>query len=145
MIPSWIKHWCHLPLFASLQSYAWKSTYFPLEVQLYKQVEGAPVGSPLSPVLADLYMEYWNDGHQNSPKPPSLCMVPIHGRHLCHTAPWTWISRRLPLQYQFPQIEHRVHHGDREGQKTPFLGCVGTEEGSGLMTTVYRKPTHTDH
>ena len=72
MIPLWIKHWCHWPLFASLRSYAWKSTYFPLEVQLYKQVEGAPVGSPLSPVLADLYMEYWNDGHKKKTKPPSL-------------------------------------------------------------------------
>ena len=35
-----------------------KSTYFKFEDQLYEQTEGAPMGSPLSPVIADLYMEF---------------------------------------------------------------------------------------
>ena len=30
-----------------------ESTYFVFEDQLYEQTEGAPMGSPLSPVIAD--------------------------------------------------------------------------------------------
>ena len=34
-----------------------RSTYFQLEEQFYEQVEGAAMGSPLSPITANLYME----------------------------------------------------------------------------------------
>ena len=33
-----------------------ESTYFEFEDEMYKQTDGAPMGSPLSLVLADLYM-----------------------------------------------------------------------------------------
>ena len=36
-----------------------KSTYFQFENNFYKQIEGASMGSPLSPVIANLYMEYF--------------------------------------------------------------------------------------
>ena len=35
------------------------NTYFSFQRQLYKQVEGAPVESPVSPTVANLYREYF--------------------------------------------------------------------------------------
>ena len=35
------------------------STFFGFDDEIYEQVEGAPMGSPLSPVIADLYMEFF--------------------------------------------------------------------------------------
>ena len=35
-----------------------KNTYFSFQDQFYEQVEGAAMGSPLSPIVANLYMEY---------------------------------------------------------------------------------------
>ena len=35
-----------------------KNTYFSLQGQFYEQVEGAAMGSPISPIVANLYMEY---------------------------------------------------------------------------------------
>ena len=35
------------------------NTYFSFQGQFYNQVEGAAMGSPVSPIVADLYMEYF--------------------------------------------------------------------------------------
>ena len=35
-----------------------KNTYFSFQGQIYEQVEGAAMGSPVSPIVANLYMEY---------------------------------------------------------------------------------------
>ena len=35
-----------------------KNTYFSFQDQFFEQVEGAAMGSPVRPIVADLYMEY---------------------------------------------------------------------------------------
>ena len=35
-----------------------KNTYFSFQDQFYEQVEGVAMGSPVSPIVANLYMEY---------------------------------------------------------------------------------------
>ena len=47
------------PTICRLTELCMKSTYFAFEDQLYEQIKGAPMGCPLSPVLADLYMEFF--------------------------------------------------------------------------------------
>ena len=37
------------------------NTYFLFQGQYYEQTEGAAMGSPVSPVLANLYMEFFED------------------------------------------------------------------------------------
>ncbi|XP_023028767.2 uncharacterized protein [Leptinotarsa decemlineata] len=41
----------------TLAEYCIKNTYFIYNDQRYRQIEGAPMGSPLSPVVANLFME----------------------------------------------------------------------------------------
>ena len=36
-----------------------KNTYFSFQDQFYEQVEGVTLGSPVSPIVASLYMEYF--------------------------------------------------------------------------------------
>jgi hypothetical protein len=50
MTPSTICHLTNLCL---------TSTYFAFGEHLYEQIKGAPMGSPLSPVLADICMEFF--------------------------------------------------------------------------------------
>ena len=40
-----------------LLEFCLRSTYFPFQDKYYKQVEGAAMGSPISPILTNLYME----------------------------------------------------------------------------------------
>ena len=41
-----------------LLEFCLKNTYFSFQGQFYEQVEGAAMGSPVSPIIANLYMEY---------------------------------------------------------------------------------------
>ena len=41
-----------------LLEFCLKNTYFPFHDQFYEQVEGAAMGSPVSSIVANLYMEY---------------------------------------------------------------------------------------
>ena len=41
-----------------LLEFCLKNTYFSFQGQFYEQVEGAAMGSPVSPSIANLYMEY---------------------------------------------------------------------------------------
>ena len=41
-----------------LLEFCLKNTYFSFQGQFYEQVEGAGMGSPVSPIVANLYMEY---------------------------------------------------------------------------------------
>ena len=50
-----------------------KNTYFSFQDQFYEQVEGAAMGSPVSPIVANLYMEYLEQKVlSNVPHPPSF-------------------------------------------------------------------------
>ena len=41
-----------------LLEFCLKNTYFSFQGQFYEQVEGAAMGFPVSPIIANLYMEY---------------------------------------------------------------------------------------
>ena len=50
-----------------------RSTYFTHRGKFYEQVEWASMGSPISPIVANLYMENFEmKALQSSPNPPSL-------------------------------------------------------------------------
>ena len=53
-----------------LLEFCLKNTYFSFQGQFYEQVEGAAMGSPVSPIVANLYMEY------SEQKPLSTATLP---------------------------------------------------------------------
>ena len=66
-----------------LMEYCLTSTYFIFQGRFYQQQEGAAMGSPLSPIVANLYMEqFWKPGHKHSTTPSpfsgeDLWMTPL--------------------------------------------------------------------
>ena len=44
-----------------LQCICLKTTYFIYDSKIYTQVEGAAMGSPVSPIVANLYMEWFEE------------------------------------------------------------------------------------
>ena len=56
-----------------LLEFCLRSTYFVFQGQYYEQVEGAAMGSPLSPIVANIYMEHFEaKALETAPYPPSL-------------------------------------------------------------------------
>ena len=54
-----------------LLEFCLKNTYFSFQGQFYEQVEGAAMGSPVSPIVANLYMEYLEQkALSTAPNPP---------------------------------------------------------------------------
>ena len=54
-----------------LLEFCLKNTYFSFQDQFYEQVEGVAMGSPVSPIVANLYMEYLEQKSlSTAPHPP---------------------------------------------------------------------------
>ena len=65
-----------------LLEFSLKITYFSFQDQFYEQVKGAAMGSPVSPIVANLYMEYLEQkALSTAPHPPGsgtgLLMTPL--------------------------------------------------------------------
>ena len=59
-----------------LLEFCLKNTYFSFQDQFYEQDEGAAMGSPVSPIVANLYMEYLEQNAlSTAPHPQVLAQV----------------------------------------------------------------------
>ena len=120
-----------------------RSMYFRFQGTYYEQVEGAAMGSPVSAVVANLYMEHFErialDTAKVRPRlwkryvDDTCCIVKTGGvdELLTH------------LNSVRPSIQFTVEV-EKKGC-LPFLDTLLTRSTNGaLEISVYRKPTHTD-
>ena len=57
----------------NLLEFCLNSTSFVFQGQYYQQMEGAAMGSPLSPIMANIFMEQFEkEALETAPTPPSL-------------------------------------------------------------------------
>ena len=128
----------------SLLEFCLTSTYFIFQGRYFKQQEGAAIRSPISPIVANLYMEEFETKAINSaPRPPLL--EKICGWHIYYHPV---IQKKTSfLEHLNSMDEHIQFTGEeaRQNGSIPFLDIliIPDEDGS-LKNTVYRKPTHTD-
>ena len=128
---------------ADLLDFVLRSTYFQYNGSIYEQQEGAGKGSPVSTVIANLYMEAFEEqAIESAPYKPK-----IWKRYVDDT--FTILDRGNVnsflhhLNSQQPTI-HFTMETEKES-KIAFLDTSVSREPDGRLTTsVYRKPTHTD-
>ena len=133
-----------IPNIMDLLEFCLRSTYFTYRGKFYEQVEGAAMDSPISPIVANLFMENFEmRALQPSPNPPLLwkrfvddTFVIINKAHkeefLTHI---NSVDSNIQFTAEDPEPDGSL----------PFLDILITpgEEGR-LVTSVYRKLTHTD-
>ena len=120
------------------------NTYFLFQGTYYEQVQGAAMGSPIRPLIANLFMEEFEVKALNScPYPPYLWL-----RFVDDTFVITKAEHRQPLlqhiNNQDPHIQFTIEEPTQKGT-LPFLDTLVTiESNNTFSTSVDRKPTHTD-
>ena len=128
----------------SLLEFCLRSTYFTFKGRFYEQQEGAAMGSPISPIVANLYMgDLETKAIQSAQNPPSFWR-----RFVDDTLTIMKSSQVESFLHHLNSIDHHIQftkEDSRPDGSMPFLDIliIPREDGS-LSTTVYRKPTHTN-
>lgn len=110
--------------------------YFSLNNQLYRQIAGLPMGSPLAPILADIVMEELLD---NTLKPDNnIKLVTKYVDDLFCVVPKTRINSTLEkLNSWHPNLQFTAEI--EKDQKIPYLDVLVIRDHNRLITDWYRK------
>ena len=127
----------------SLLEFCLTHTYFLFQGKYYQQTQGAAMGSPISPLIANIFMkEFEVKALQSFPNPPSLWLSFVDNTFVINKAEH---SQDLlhHINSQDPHIQFTVE--PTQQGSLPFLDTLVTvQPDNTFSTSVYRKPTHTD-
>ena len=120
-----------------------KTTYFLYDSIIYVQVEGAAMGSPVSPIVANLFME-WFEEHAIQ---TFIYEITLWKRYVDDTI----VALDDSLLEDFTTHINSIHPSikftreEEVDNALPMLDAKTTRDTAGRLSfTVYRKPTHTD-
>ncbi|XP_026746572.1 uncharacterized protein LOC113507847 [Trichoplusia ni] len=124
-------------------TYCLKSGYFLWRGDFYLQIDGVAMGSPLAPVVANIFMEWFEE--------KALESANVKPRYWWRYVDDIFAVVAWDALKDLTSHLNRVHakvevtiEEEKEG-KLPFLDVLVIREPNGRVThTVYRKPTHTD-
>ena len=127
-----------------LLDFCLSNTYFIFQGVFYEQTKGAAMGSPVSPIMANIFMEAFET------RAISTALYPprFWRRYVDDTCV---IQDQLPkdeflnhINFVDNAIQFTVEEAKEDGS-IPFLDTLITSEQNGTFSIgVYRKPTHTD-
>ena len=133
-----------IPQLMELTELCLRTTYFQFQDTFFEQSDGAAMGSPLSPIVANLYMEHLEEiALQTAPSPPRLWLRYVDDTFVIWTHGQNELERfHEHLNSQHPNIQFTVEL-EEEG-RLAFLDVQVPRHDTRLSTAVYRKPTHTN-
>ena len=145
MDPTWNERTLMTPEeFGDLLKMVVETTYFRYNDKIYEQTYGMAMGSPLSPVLSNLFMEEFEEGAlATAPHPPKFW-----GRYVDDTgviikkAHEDELFNHINVQHE--SIKFTIERED-DNNSLPMLDLKLIRDKNKVTTDIYRKPTHTDH
>ena len=131
-----------IPQIITLLEFCLNNTYFLFQGKYYEQVQGAAMGSPISSLIANIFMEEFEVKALSTYPTSSLWLRFVDDTFVINKAEHSQAILQH-INKQDPHIQFRVE--PTQQGSLPFLDTlVTTEPNNTFSTTVYRKPTHTD-
>ena len=132
-----------IPQITSLLEFCLTQTYFLFQGKYNQQTQGAAMGSPISPIIANIFMEEFEvKALQSFPNPPSMWLRFVDDTFVINKAEHSQ-DLLQHINNQDPHIQFTVEPSQQGS--LPFLDTLVTiQPDNTLSTSVYRKPTHTD-
>ena len=117
--------------------------YFSFQGQFYERVEGAAMGSPVSPTVANLYIEHFERTVLSIATTPRLWLRYVDD---------TFVIKQEKHKQNFLEHINNVNsamkftvESNQQDGAIPFLDTIVKPEADNTLSlTVYRKPTQTD-
>ena len=130
-----------IPQIISLLEFCLTQTYFLFQGKYYKQTQGAAMGSPISPLIANIFMEEFEvQALQSSPNPPSMWLRFVDDTFVINR---TEHSQQL-LQHINNQDQHIQFTVEPTQQGSlPFLDTLVTIQPNNTLSTSVLQKTHT--
>jgi len=119
-----------------------RSTYFQVEDGFFEQLEGAAMGSPLSPIVANLFMESFEKrALQTAEVRPRVWLRYVDDIF----AVWSGSEQQLRrfhehLNHQHPNIQFTTE--EESNGKIAFLDVQVERYGNNVRSSVFRKSHH---
>ena len=122
----------------SLLEFCLKTTYFQFQGSFYEQINGAAMGSPISPIVANLFMEDFEvKAIQTAKNPPNMWK-----RYVDDTCVILSSASKDEFFQHINSIDPRIQFTSEESKpdgSIPFLDCLVIPQADGsIMKTVYR-------
>ena len=118
-----------------LLEFCLKSTYFTFQGKHCEQLEGAAMGSPVSPIVANLYMENFEvEAINTAPHPPYLWK-----RYVDDTFTIIESSNRREFLDHINSIDEHIQYtgeDQREDGSMPFLDILIIPDEDGSISTI---------
>ena len=128
----------------SLLEFCLKTTYFQFQGRFCQQLQGAAMGSPIRSIVANLFMEDFETEAINTTQyPPRICK-----KYVDDTCVVIDSARKEEFLEHINSINPHIQFTAEDAKpdrSIPFLDTIVMPQlDKSLITSVYRKPTHTD-
>ena len=132
------------PNIIELLDFHLNNTYFIFQGVFYQQTKGAAMGSPVSPIVANIFMEAFESrALSTAVHPPKLWR-----RYVDDTCVIQDQAHKEEFLNRITSVDNAIHFTVEEAKEDgsiPFLDTLIIPEQNGTFSIgVYRKPTHTD-